>query len=458
MDGEATRLARRSQPGLTDAVIEAALASTLGVEVEGARWYQGKGRELLGLGLVDRFDVPGSEGAVLAIVTAEYADARQEEYALVLRADPGGRVRGAEADDLAWPALARLSVEGGSIEGREGSVDGEPAKQGSESVPRARGCRALGADQSNTSLVLDETIVLKCYRRLRSGAHPEQELLRGLTRVGSTRAPSLLGALAYANGTTRTALATTYEFVAGDPIGWEPTIGALAAALGGPAAVIEQLAAGMAEVGRCAADLHRDLFAAFGGGAASRHDASAAHARAVAGLSEAIAVVARSAPELAALGPAAERALAGLSDLEGARLQRIHGDLHLGQLLRGPAGVVAIDFEGDPTLAPTDRRRPASALQDIASLLLSLDHVAAAAARRRTDLRTSETEAFAWGASARETLTDAYDAVLRTAEGSRSGLLRALEVEKEWRELVYAARVVPEWLYAPRLVLQRLLA
>ena len=89
------------------------------------------------------------------------------------------------------------------------------------------------------------------------------------------------------------------------------------------------------------------------------------------------------APELEALGAAAGVRSAALARLEGTRLQRIHGDLHVGQLLRTPTGVVAIDFEGDPTLPIEARRRLASPLQDLASLLLSLDHVAAAAARRR---------------------------------------------------------------------------
>ena len=89
-------------------------------------------------------------------------------------------------------------------------------------------------------------------------------------------------------------------------------------------------------------------------------------------------------------------------------------------------------------------------------MLLSLDHVAAAAARR-TDVRAAGNEAFAWASAARETLTEAYDAALEPAGGSRATLVRAFEIEKEWRELVYAARVVPEWLYAPRLVLERLL-
>ena len=125
--------------------------------------------------------------------------------------------------------------------------------------------------------------------------------------------------------------------------------------------------------------------------------------------------------------------------------------------MRTETGVVAIDFEGDPTLPTEARRRPASPLQDLASLLLSLDHVAAAAARRRGFGAATE-EAFAWSAQARAAVLAGYASTAPPGLPLDLDLLRAVEVAKEWREAVYAARVLPEWLYAPRLVLHRLLA
>ena len=163
------------------------------------------------------------------------------------------------------------------------------------------------------------------------------------------------------------------------------------------------------------------------------------------------------APELEALEAAARVELGSLDRLEGTQLQRIHGDLHVGQLLRTPTGVVAIDFEGDPTLPTEARRGLASPLQDVASLLLSLDHVAVAAARRR-GFGAATAEAFAWSARARDAVVAGYAVAATPGTTSDPSLLRALEVAKEWREAVYAARVLPEWLYAPRLVLEKLLA
>ena len=300
-------------------------------------------------------------------------------------------------------------------------------------------------------------MVLKLYRRLRPGIHPEQELLAGLTCVDSQRAPALVGSIEYRRDGTVTTLATAYAHVEGSPVGWEPAIATLTAALGGPAAELDRLAAETDELGRCAGELHRDLLTAFGGRHATRSDATAERERATAGLAEAIHVTRPLAPELAALEAAARIELGSLDRLEGTQLQRIHGDLHVGQLLRTPTGVVAIDFEGDPTLPTEARRGLASPLQDIASLLLSLDHVAAAAARRR-GFGAATAEAFAWSARAREAVVAGYAVAATPGTTSDPSLLRALEVAKEWREAVYAARVLPEWLYAPRLVLEKLLA
>jgi maltokinase len=429
--------------------------SGLRPELEHARWYHGKGRELASLRLVDRIDVPGSVGGLLAILGAEYADDRAE-YALPARVGSDGTVGVAQPTDPVWTALARLAVNGGSAEGKQGTVVGTPSGQAEPDLPW-RACHPLEADQSNTSVVVDGHVVLKLYRRLRSGPHPEQELLAGLTRVHSTRAPRLLGSIGYRRDGAVTTVATAYAHVEGSPVGWEPAIAALAAALGRSAAELDRLAAETAELGRCAGELHRDLLTAFGGGLATRAAAGAEHARAVAGLAEAIEGTRPLAPELGALEAPTRVQLEALEQLAGTRLQRIHGDLHVGQLLRTRAGIVAIDFEGDPTLTIEERRSLASPLQDLASLLLSLDHVAAAAARR-CGFGAATTEAFAWSAQVRDLVIAGYEDAGAAGVTRDPGLLQALEVAKEWREAVYAARVLPEWLYAPRLVLEKLLA
>lgn len=439
MGGEGTGSAGTSQ---------AAISSALRAEVEQARWYQGKARALRSLELVDR--APLGPGASLAIVAASFESGDPDQYALVLRDGVA-----AVTDDPAWPALARLTL-GGSIRGDRGvfeGVAGGPTR-GARAL-EGRSCVAIEADQSNTSLLLDGHTVLKCYRRLRPGVHPEQELLAGLTRVGSRRAPALLGTLIYRSDAAPVALASAYAYVQGSPVGWEPAIARLADALDGAPDRLQALAAEAVELGRCAGELHRDLRAAFGSERATHTDARSAREHAEADLSEAVAVVASAAPELVELAPAARQALAGLDRLEATEVQRIHGDLHVGQILRAATGLVVIDFEGDPTRPTAMRRQPSSPLRDLASLLLSLDHLAVAASRRVGTEGALE-RARAWSAAARAAARTGH----REAGGTEPDeiLLHALEVEKEWREAVYAARVLPEWLYAPRLVLPSLLA
>jgi maltokinase len=126
-------------------------------------------------------------------------------------------------------------------------------------------------------------------------------------------------------------------------------------------------------------------------------------------------------------------------------LSRIHGDLHFAQFLRTPDRTLVIDLEGDPTAPLAERRRPDTPLRDVAALLRSIDHIGTAAARRAAG---TDPEPFI--AAASEAALEAYGPVDRP-------LLDALELAAECRELVYAHRVVPEWVYAPQAGLRRLL-
>ncbi|MEO5966017.1 MAG: hypothetical protein ABIR11_11175, partial [Candidatus Limnocylindrales bacterium] len=139
-------------------------------------------------------------------------------------------------------------------------------------------------------------------------------------------------------------------------------------------------------------------------------------------------------------------------------VMRIHADLHLGQILVGEDGYRVIDFEGEPLRPIEERRRRDSPLRDVASLLRSLDHVARSA-RRRADRREGGPvvrpglDIDAWIERARTRFITAY------VEGIRQSgapivvdldLLDAFEVAKESYEFVYAATVLPSWLWAPR--------
>jgi len=147
-------------------------------------------------------------------------------------------------------------------------------------------------------------------------------------------------------------------------------------------------------------------------------------------------------------------------------LIRIHGDYHLGQVLRTREGFSIIDFEGEPTRPIEDRRRLASPLRDVASMLRSLDHVGRSAGRRAIarhggPLERAGLDLEGWLVRARERFLEAYRGGLREIGAPidvDEDLLAAFEAERECYEFVLAASYLPDRLWAPRDGMRGLLA
>jgi maltokinase len=176
---------------------------------------------------------------------------------------------------------------------------------------------------------------------------------------------------------------------------------------------------------------------------ATADDATGWRAAAVATLDEALAL--DDDPELASLAPRMRDVLEAPLAAGGIGLQPVHGDLHVGQVLEWSGGFAVIDFDGNPALpdAANTLRQPRE--RDIAQMLSSLDHVGRVVDERSGWTRTAEVEA--WIAAVRE----GFLAAVRPVD---ERLLAAFEVEQECRELVYAARFLPRWRYAPIATLQ----
>jgi maltokinase len=373
-----------------------------------ARWFAGKGRAIARTRAVATL----AEGA-LTIAEVEYADAGGAPVERYLLVD----------DDVSWGDV--IDNAGGALELRV--TDPE--------VVAARGARRIpSTDQSNTLVTLGDRVLIKAYRKLEAGVHPEVELGAALAGAGAP-VPRHGGSLHWiAEDGTETAIALIQEFVGGAVSGWEAPIEA-AAATSSPDV------APYAAAGAAAATLHAALAARLGAlpdaGAPARW------------LGDARAVLERAAaldPVVASARAALDARLAPLGDVQAPRVSRIHGDLHFAQFLRTPARTLIIDLEGDPTAPLAARRRPDTPLRDLAALLRSIDHIGSAAARRAAGRDTTP-----FIAAARAAALDAYNNPIDPI------MLDALEVLGELRELVYAHRVLPEWLYAPRAGLRRLL-
>jgi predicted trehalose synthase len=442
--------------------------------VAGARWFAGKGGGVGAVAAEDALVLGDGSALVVARIGAE-------RYALLR--PRGGGAEEPMAGDGTWTALAEALAAGGE---RPGVAGGTFAFAPQPALAAALGPeRALGADQSNTSVVVGRAL-LKLVRRLEPGPAVEARAGVALAAAGFRWAPAFLGAATWrppgaapaaasagdgprgtAGGAGAAPLLAAHAFLPHARDAYETVAEALTAALlagepplgGGrrlplepldPAALGERLAALHAALGRPAPAGDPAAWAA-----AARADREAA----VPLLDPGSAGVVRR------LEPAIERVLGGLARRPPPPAQTLHGDLHLGQVLLTddePGGPVFIDFEGDPLLPPERRGAPGPPARDVATLLRSLDHVARSAVRRaaaragepppggRPAVPDAPAAATAWIAAARGALLAAYGPL-------DLGLLHELEVAKECAELRYAATVLPSWSWAPVSGLQALL-
>jgi len=270
---------------------------------------------------------------------------------------------------------------------------------------------------------------------------------------------------AQANGVA-TSLAMLQEFLSAATDGWElakASVRDLLAEADLPADEAGGDFAGEASrLGVATAEVHADLAAAFGTSALSREElrtrAAAMHER----LSTTLGIV----PQLAEVEAGLRAAFDAFDafdsfDAVAAEAgeivtQRIHGDLHLGQVLRTAAGWIVLDFEGEPSSPLSMRKAFRSPLRDVASMLRSFDY---AAGHQLVGLPPNPQLAYRASEWTRRN-RDAFCAGYAEASGhnpyTQLALLRGFEADKAVYEAVYEARNRPSWLGIPLASLSRL--
>ncbi len=160
--------------------------------------------------------------------------------------------------------------------------------------------------------------------------------------------------------------------------------------------------------------------------------------------------------ELAIRAPRLRAWMGEMTDVGSTPIQYIHGDLHVGQVLRSGRGLAVIDLDDDISIDVADRGQPLPVARDVAQMTCSLDHVGRVAALRTGGTATTDIEG--WIQRAQTDFLDTYRDSLRDAgrpELLDERLLQPMTAERICRELVYAARVLPRWLYAPMGTLRR---
>jgi maltokinase len=402
-------------------------------ELASRRWFRSKQRRIADVTEVDR--APVGPGA-LVVLEVRFADGGPGERYLVPMVD--GR-EPADGEGL-WGTLAEAIGDerriGPFVASRAAAFEDGPMDE-----------RRLSVEQSNTSVVLGERLILKLYRLLEPGDNPDLEVGAFLTEAAFPDTPALAGSIAYEADGARASAAMLQRYVPAAGDGWSAMLSALAT---DPTRASEMAG----RVGELTARLHRALGSrpdhpGFPVRPATTPETAAWRASAERQLELAIAALSGADRDwLVALAPSVRARFADAfgSEAGGASVQRIHGDYHLGQLLARPdGGFAVIDFEGEPARTLDERRAPGSPLRDVAGMLRSLDYAA------RTAERESGLDAGAWLERAREVLVDAYGE-------ADPGLSAALELEKACYEVRYEAGMRPDWLWLPMAAVERLVA
>ncbi len=445
------------------------------------RWYAGKGREISEVTVdADTELVTGDPGLRHAIVTVRHGpgggpdDAEYYQLLLGFRRElPGrleyaqiGRVDGRYVYDAAHDPDLTRSLLTGMADGadigplRFRTVPGLEIDTDLDSL-------ASPAEQSNTSLVYGGSYICKLFRRLTPGVNPDLEVSLALSGTGSKHIPDLYGWIETELAGEPTTLAMLSEFLSTGTDGWQlatTSVRDLYAEADLHAYEVGGDFAGEAErLGAATASVHRDLAAAFG-----VTTVSVAEVHAMAGqmrnrLDEARAAV----PDLDNYAGPIGAAFDDLGNQDAPLpVQRIHGDYHLGQVLRTEVGWVLLDFEGEPARPLAERRAPGHPLRDVAGMLRSFEYAAryllsgpvTALYRNGPASEQREYRAHEWADRNRAAFCTGYTEAGGPDPYAHEALLRAFEFDKAVYEVMYEARNRPSWLHVPLGSLARLTA
>jgi maltokinase len=310
--------------------------------------------------------------------------------------------------------------------------------------------RPLAVEQSNTSVVFDDAIILKVFRRVHDDPNPDVEVVDALAAAGYEHTPKPVGTWRR-DGRD---LAVAREFLGGGADGWQLALTSLRDLYDRrcpPEECGGDFAPEAARLGETTGALHVKLAEAFGSsGGQPAAWADALHAGLV------------DAPDVRGVD-ARYDALRAVRD-PGAAI-RIHGDLHLGQVLRTDTGWYVLDFEGEPRVPVAERRKPSSPLRDVAGMLRSFHYASAAALLERQEGVDDELRRLAdlWVERNRRSFLNGYlrapgvEALLPTGEAERNVVLDAFELGKAVYEVGYEREHRPDWEHIPRSAIERLL-
>ncbi|HEX4078822.1 MAG TPA: maltose alpha-D-glucosyltransferase [Rhizomicrobium sp.] len=473
----------------------------LPVYMAGRRWFQQKGGEIGDVGIVAVAPMPGAEqDAVFADVEVS-VEGERIRYALpmsiawedVAPAPFEGPLAFARArrarhvglltDGFASANFAHAILQGLSrsqtIPFDGGEIVFLPLGSTVEDIPRDAEIEWPAPEQSNSSLVVGRRAVVKLFRRVTRGVHPEPEMARVLTERGFTGSPALIGEVVrrQASGeTSALAVVETYVSNQGDGSRWTHEqlariidAQAVAPSGGGPEA-FEPYWAFARALGYRVGEMHAILAEPSDDPAFSPETVDAAAVKsACVGAREQLKAALKSLLNtqdrerrrlVAQLAARRDETLDLLSKLLASGLgslrTRIHGDLHLGQVLVCGDDVSIIDFEGEPLKPLDERRAKRSPMRDVAGMVRSFDYATRIIERERKLAASAPGQARAsellkqFRTLAEGKFLDAYgEGRGRPLDSGERQIVKAFAIEKAAYEIVYEVNNRPDWVDIP---------
>ncbi|HXW10426.1 MAG TPA: maltose alpha-D-glucosyltransferase [Steroidobacteraceae bacterium] len=476
------------------------------------RWFAGKGSTIRDVQLAERALWRTPAGSwLISLIEVALADGLRQRYFLPLGLDPddagsGNVIRSSEwllariresarsgvlVDAFADPAFCLQfvqAIESSSvIDFADGQIRFTPTRAFRDlASPGLEPVVHLGREQSNTSVILGESLFLKAYRQARVGVNPDMEMPRFLTNAGFAAIPALAGAIEYTRpDSPPITLAAVFAFARNQGDGWSYALNDLER-LGAHVATepdgVDQgtsplFISQMRTLGRRVGEMHAVLAAdtddeAFRPEPLGADDVPRLAQTVIAEAEMTLDLLERRFGELPEGVQAGARAvldarsdvLARVRDLSGAVRgavrTRYHGDLHLGQVLLTADDFLITDFEGEPARPIEQRRQKGSPLRDVAGMLRSFDYARAVGAERALTRSPTAAErvdaAFrAWRDASCDAFLEGYDLGVGKARSvpsdarDRARAIELFKVEKALYELRYELDNRPAWLGVP---------
>src|SRR3954469_22386826 len=351
------------------------------------RWFASKTREVSHIEIVDSVTLRDEPPQlILCLIEARFPVGTHETYQVPLGLRPSGEGWAGtviyEADGwIVYDALQDPGTRRELLHAMRSNLDAGDFTfhwTGGAELGGTVEVRPVGVEQSNTSIVFGDELIMKSIRRIEPGGNPELELLRFLTAREFPHIAGLAGWYEVEGRHVSATLGILQEFLAGARDGWDLALDEL---VSDPDGLLDRLEA----LGVVIGELHTAL-----GSDNSDPDfapvepSSEALSILYADVDEQIEQVFLDLPETEAVAPIRGRGqdvrekLAALSHATvGGRVIRTHGDLHLGQTMLSDRGWVVLDFEGEPARPLPERRLKRSPLRDVAGMLRSFSYATA---------------------------------------------------------------------------------